>query len=284
MAIESKKYYKKGSLMAVLVLFAACMCFTNSTKAQGNLLIFPKRVVFEGKKNVEKLILSNIGHDTSVYNISFIQRRMAESGKLEPVTEPDSGQQFATPYLRVFPRRVTLGPGETQIVKVQVSRTNNIDDGEYRSHLLFIPEKNIEPLGLENENIDTTEMSVKLEPIFGISIPIIIQKGTSTTAASISDLKYSNVNGNQYFLDFNINRLGNMSTYGDIYIYYVSNDNTTYEVSNANGVAVYTPGTVRKVRMELQKPEGVNFSNGKFKVVYTLNKSKEVIAEVEQDI
>ncbi len=284
MVVKSKNYNKKGNLPILFVLIAVFMCFINSTSAQGDLLIFPKRVVFDGKKKVEKLILSNTGKDSAVYNISFIQRKMTEFGRLEAISEPDSGQYFATPYLRVYPRRVTLAPNETQTVKVQVINANNIEDGEYRSHLYFRPEKNNKPLGQQRKAVDSTRVSVKLEAIFGISIPTIIKKGKSNTVTSISELNYTNENSSGYFLNFSLNRSGNMSTYGDISIFYISSDNTSYKVGKVSGVAVYTPGTIRKVKMQLQKPEGVNFSNGKFKVVYTVNGSKKVIAEAEQDI
>lgn len=284
MLVKSNNYNKKGNLTVFIVLFVVCMCFINSASAQGDLLIFPKRVVFDGKKKVEKLLLSNTGKDSTVYNISFIQYKMTENGGFKSITEPDSGQHFASPYLRVYPRQVTLAPNETQTVKVQLINTSNMEDGEYRSHLYFRPEKNNNPLGQETKAVDSTAVSVKLQAIFGISIATIINKGTSNTATSITGIAYENVGDSHHFLNFSINRSGNMSTYGDISIYYISKDNTSYEVGKASGLAVYTPGNVRKVKMQLQKPEGVNFNDGKFKVVYTVNESKNVIAEAEQDI
>lgn len=284
MTIKSKTNDIRGKVLALFVLIAVGMCAAGSMKAQGDLLIFPKRVVFDGKKKVEKLLLSNIGRDTSTYNISFIQRRMNESGKLEPINEPDSGQRFATPYLRVFPRMVTLAPNETQIVKVQVSRISTIEDGEYRSHLLFMPEKETRPLGQESKDADTTNVTVKLEPVFGISIPTIIRKGTSNTLVKITDPEYSLENGSQHFMSFSIQRSGNMSTYGDIIIHYISDDHTSYELGMASGLAVYTPGTLRNVKMQLQKPADADFTNGTFRITYTGHKSEKVIAEAEQRI
>lgn len=284
MVTKSENYYINYHLPRLFFFIAVCMLFINSASAQGDLLIFPKRVVFDGKKKVEQIILSNIGKDSAVYNVSFIQYRMNELGEFIAITEPDTGQQFATPYLRVFPRKVTLAPNESQTVKVQVINTNKLENGEYRSHLYFRAEKNNKPLGQKTKVVDSTTVSVKLEAVFGISIATIINKGVANTVTSISDLNYTNENSSDYFLNFSINRTGNMSTYGDISIYYISNDNTSYEVGKARGLAVYAPGNLRKVKIQLQKPEGVNFSDGKFKVVYTKNESKEIIAEAEQKI
>jgi len=50
------------------------------------------------------------------------------------------------------------------------------------------------------------------------------------------------------------------------------------------GLGVYTPGNVRKVKMQLQKPDGINFTSGKFEVVYTENEKKKIIAEAELEL
>ncbi len=263
-----------------VLLFIALFLFSGTAIfAQGDLLIFPKRVVFEGRKKVERITLVNSGKDSATYNISFKQYRMTETGKFEEITEPDPGQRFATPFLRVFPRRVNLAPGESQTVKVQLFNTNKINDGEYRSHLYFRAEKNNKPLGQEGKVKSTNTISVKLEAVFGISIATIIRKGPSNTVASISNLEFTSDKESNYFLNFNINRTGNMSTYGDITINYISGNNKKYVVGNVMGVAVYTPGNLRKVKMQLQKPEGVNFSGGKLTVVYAKHDGKKVFAE-----
>jgi len=71
-----------------------------------------------------------------------------------------------------------------------------------------------------------------------------------------------------YFINFNLNRTGNMSTYGDIHINYVSRNNTVIEVAKIKGVAVYTPGDVRKVKIQLKTPK--NIKRG-LQVLYSLS-------------
>jgi hypothetical protein len=262
-------------------LFILFFLVISTTRAQGDLLIFPKRIVFDGGERVKQLILSNIGKDTAVYNVSFLQYRMTVNGGFKAVTTPDVGQYFATPYLRVFPRKVTLAPNESQIVKVQLTKSKKINEGEYRSHLYFRAIKNNNPLGRKEKVVDSTSISVKLEAIFGISIATIIKKGTSNTITTISNLFYEKDKELNHFINFNLNRTGNMSTYGDIHINYVSLDNTIVEVAKVKGVAVYTPGEVRKVKIQLKTPKGITFTGGKFKVAYTANESKEILADAE---
>ena len=102
--------------------------------AQGNLLITPRRVVFDGSTRSIDLNLANTGQDSATYAISIIQIRMTEEGQFETINEPDPGQRFAVRFLRYFPRSVTLAPGEAQVIKVQVTRRSQLEDGEYRSH------------------------------------------------------------------------------------------------------------------------------------------------------
>ena len=95
------------------------------------------------------LNLANTGKDSATYAISIVQIRMKEDGGFETITEPDQGQRFADRNIRFFPRSVTLGPNEAQVVKVQLMKTNELTEGEYRSHFYFraVPKSN--PLGEE---------------------------------------------------------------------------------------------------------------------------------------
>src|SRR5665647_1415314 len=111
---------KRFFLLLAAGLILIQVFFPFNTRAQGNLLITPKRAVFEGNKRSMDLNLANVGDDTATYAISLVQIRMTAEGGFETITEPDEGQLFASPYLRLFPRSVTLGPNEAQTVKVQL--------------------------------------------------------------------------------------------------------------------------------------------------------------------
>ncbi|WP_298363717.1 molecular chaperone [uncultured Lutibacter sp.] len=244
--------------------------------AQGDLLIYPKRVIFGGSNNIEKLTLANTGKDTAIYNISFIEYKMNQKGELKIISAAEEGLQLASSNIRFFPRKVTLPPNESQIVKVQLRKSQDLLDGEYRSHLYFRAEEKRVPLGMMNKKKDSS-FSVKLKPVFGISIPCIIRKGVNTTTVSISDLQLVKEN-DKYNVLFNLNRNGNMSAYGDFTVNYVSSNNTNYEVAILKGVGVYTPGNLRKMKLKLNKPENVTFDGGLFNVVFTENESKKVLA------
>jgi hypothetical protein len=123
-------------------------------------------------------------------------------------------------------------------------------------------------LGEEDPNRDTTSVSVRLIPIFGITIPVIIRVGEPTTEVYISDLVLDKPEEGSPQLQMTFNRSGNMSVYGDLTVTHVSAEGTETIVGVVNGIAVYTPNAIRKFRLELNPPEGVSLDSGKLLITY----------------
>jgi hypothetical protein len=277
----SRKYSLRFVHVFKYLLFFGFISITISPIiAQGNLLIYPKRLVFEGRNNIEKLLLSNTGKDTAVYNISFLEYKMTKKGDLKIISKAEAGIKSVSSHVRFFPRKVILGPYESQKVKVQVRNTQGLKDGEYRSHLYFRSEENEGALGQKSRAKDAT-VSVELKAVFGVSIPCIYRKGINTTTVSLSDLELIKEPNQEYVLQLKLNRTGNMSAYGDFTINYTAPNNKVYEVAKMQGVGVYTSGNFRTLKIKLQKPNKLNFSKGTFKVVFTENESKKVLTEAK---
>ncbi|BBE16255.1 hypothetical protein AQPE_0392 [Aquipluma nitroreducens] len=263
--VQHKAKYIGLVLSCLVTLSVIC---PSGVKAQGNLLITPRRVVFDGTKRVHELNLANTGRDTAKYNVSIVEYRMKEDGSFEEITQPDPGQNFADKNIRFFPRTVTLGPNEAQVVKMQVTNTSKLAPGEYRSHVYFRAVPKQVALGEEDKTLDSTAVSVKLVPIFGITIPVIIRVGESTTKVSLSDLKLEMVNDTTNRLDVTFNRIGNMSVYGDLKVVHVSPTGKETQVGVVNGIAVYTPNAIRRYRMDLDKEAVVDYHSGHLVVTY----------------
>lgn len=244
--------------------------FPFNTRAQGNLLITPKRAVFEGNKRSMDLNLANIGQDTATYAISLVEIRMTEAGGFETITEPDEGQLFASPYLRYFPRTVTLGPNEAQAVKIQLVRSGSLEPGEYRSHLYFRAVPQTKPLGEEEEAVaDPTSISVKLIPIFGITIPVIIRVGQPSVSVTLSDMALTFVGDTVPRVRVTFNRSGNFSVYGDLAVDHVSDQGKRTRVGMANGFAVYTPNVRREFELNLAILPDIDYRTGRLVLTYS---------------
>lgn len=260
-------------LVLYIVIFFTSL-FPWDSVAQGDLMIMPKRLVFDGSQRSQEINLANTGKDTAVYAISFINYKMSETGSFEQIETPEEGQRFATDFLRYFPRRVTLAPNQAQTIRVQLTRTGNLEQGEYRSHMYFRAVENQTALGEEDLN-SSEGIAIQIKTVFGISIPIIIRHGESSTSISLSKVKLDMTGGKPH-LSMLINRAGNMSVYGDLKVEHISKTGIVTEVGLVKGISVYTPNKKRQFTMELQETEGVDLNTGKLRVTYTSDKDVEL--------
>jgi hypothetical protein len=285
-AIRNEKSTQKTlCCLSVPVMFLLCLVGTAPLQlyAQGDLLITPRRVLFEGSTQREEITLANTGQDTARYNISFVQYRMTEEGTFEQIESPDPGQMFADEYLRYFPRTVTLAPQESQVVRMQLRRLPDMKDGEYRSHMYFRAVPDEKPLGEDDILTDTTAIGIRLTPIFGITIPVIIRVGEISASVSISDVQLVKQEEEPPLIALVFNREGNQSVYGDLTVEYIPTQGEKTEIGLVRGIAVYTPNTTRRFNMQLRNTEGLDLSQGKLLIRYSSSSEArpEVFAEKE---
>ena len=272
-----------NKFLSVVFLLLACNFLT---VAQGDLLITPTRVIFEGRKQSESIYLVNVGNEKASYSISFIQNYQTEEGGYIRAESPAKDDRVAEPYLRFYPRTVTLEPGESQTIKLQCRRTSDMKDGEYRSHMYFRSEESYEPLGKSKPDTVKT-ISVKLTPIYGISIPVIIRSGEVSVNATLSDIEIQNNQDAAPVLNLTINRAGNMSVIGDLSVEYITEKGVVTEIGKLKNVAVYPDINKRFVTINLVQTTGLNFKNGKLRITYSSlfeAKKHEVFAKAEIDL
>jgi hypothetical protein len=251
----------------LMVLFSLALCF--ETLAQGNLLILPRRVVFEGNLKSQELTLANTGNDTAKYQVSIVQMRMKEDGSFEPITTPDEGQFFADKFLRFYPRTVTLAPKKSQIIKMQFAKSSQMEPGEYRSHIYFRSISKSKPLGENEVKKDSASVTAKLVPVFGITIPVIIRIGESTAQVKLTNLALEMVKDTLPKFKLTFNRSGNFSVYGDLLITHISPKGKQTKVAAVKGVAVYTPNQVRRFQCNLDRMSDIDYKSGKLHVVFS---------------
>jgi len=269
----------KLSLILIFIIGLNLQSFT-----QGNLLITPKRVVFDGNNQKAELNLMNTGTDSATYSISFRQYNMTEIGKLMLIEKPDSAQMPAEPYLRIFPRQVTLAPGEGQVIMLQCRRNSGMKTGEYRSHLWFRDEKNYEASGNEKPSLDTNQLSVSVTAIFGITIPIIIRSGEINGSSYLSDLKLEIQKDTISFLKLSINRTGNISLYGNLYVEFIPTHGKPFEIGRLNSIGVYTNISKRIISIKLNNVPGIDLKTGKLKVRFTSPDDSKYVVYAEEEL
>ncbi|MCH6591357.1 MAG: molecular chaperone [Proteobacteria bacterium] len=198
---------------------------------------------------------------------------MAEDGGFKEIDEPAPGEQFADRLIRYAPRQVVLAPGDSQAVRLLLRKPRGLEPGEYRSHLLLraIPSQNIGK-SVEEPSGDDTGIRVRLIPIYGVTIPVIVRHGDLTAKVSLTDLALAPAGGQGEGdrLSFRINRGGNRSVFGDLTVTYFPNGGKADElvVAQVTRLAVYTPNASRTVMMPLRFPDGVTLGRGRLHVAF----------------
>ena len=269
---ETKKMHSSKSLKHVLCTVFALLSLVTSFNASalGQLMVAPTRVVFEGNERTQQINIINNGSEAGRYRITFVRRDMSSEGKIEVIDENKPGM-YSDEMVRFSPRQVTLEPGQSQIVRLMLRKKRGTTDGEYRSHMMFqsLPDPGATDVNELSTNKEAS-FSIKLIPVVGITIPVIVRQGKLNADVSLSgfEIKQSNTVKAQSVLALTINRSGDKSVYGDFRVYFTPKGSAPMVIGQINGVAVYTPLASRSVEIRLQTPAGFNLSNGEFHITY----------------
>jgi len=238
--------------------------FVNPAYAQGDLLVAPTRVVVNGAGNTE-VVLSNIGEKSATYRISLELRRMDESGDFQDIDEAaaSDAERAALEMVRFAPRRVTLLPGQPQAVRLSVRPPEGLPDGEYRVHMGFraIPGASSPEGSAEAEEV-ASGVSIKLTPIYGITIPVFLRKGRLEAEAGIAGARLARLAGRD-FLEVSMSRTGNRSVYGEL----LGKTARGEALFSMRGIAIYPEVNRRQVHVPLN-PEQLSKAKGPIQLEY----------------
>lgn len=236
----------KWSVLAIIVAFGATHAW-----AANELMVHPTRVVFEGNSRTAQIDLINSGSESAIYRVSLIQRRMTETGDFVPVEEPLPEENFADGMIRFSPRQVVLQSGVAQTVRLQLRKPPDLEQGEYRSHLLFQALPPVEEDATLPDEETEEELNIRLTAIYSVSIPVIVRHGDLSASVSIREIGLRENTDGTPDVSFVLEREGTRSVYGDVTVYMKTGDGPERVVGRANGVAVYTPNSLRRARVPL---------------------------------
>jgi P pilus assembly chaperone PapD len=268
------KNFFKPLMIGMLIIFVSVFILPVMT-AEAKVMVFPRRIIFEDNNRSATIRLINTGEEQITYRILFMQSRMTEDGNIERIASPEQredrlDQMMAQDLIRYSPRQVTLPPGEIQLVRLQVNKPAGLEEGEYRSRLLFqeIPE-NIEFEGDDSAN--NGGFSIELRAIYGISIPIFVRHGELSADVEISDVQLSKNEATDLLPEIflTINRSGSSSIYGNIEVKYIPNEGRTKILGRISGTALYTDVEERNLRLSLPGAQDIELNEGKIYISYS---------------
>lgn len=226
----------------------------------GDVNLFPRRVVINGRREIATIGLYNKTTNDGDYEIKIVDMAMTPEGRLlafdNGVDEATkAGVKTASAMLRHSPRRVTLRGSESQLIRVMARAPAELPPGEYRSHFLVsaIPPLN-QGFSIENAvgTANANGIGVTIRPRFGISIPVIVRIGETTLDVGITDPSILTDSDGSKAVSFTVTRSGTRSAYGDVI---VTAPGASGPVAIARGVGIYPEVDSRQVIVPFE--EGV---------------------------
>ena len=260
------RYSAFASLRRIMGLCAgftlAAILPANLAHAAGDLLVAPTRVVLDGRRGTE-VFLNNIGSEEATYRISLELRRMTPAGALEDILAEDANivEKSALDIIRFAPKRVTLPPNQPQAIRIGLQGTEELPDGEYRAHMLFRAIPKVE--AVTEQDTDSSGLKIQLVPIYGITIPVIVRKGSLSATAALANPRMSNEAQGPALL-FDLSRKGDRSVYGEVH---VTKPGVSEPVMIAKGIAVYPELASRTVSLPVP-PEAAAQLHGEVVISY----------------
>ena len=249
-----------ASLTAALAAFALSV----PAGAQGDVLVAPTRLVISGAGNGQ-VVLSNIGSAAATYRISLEIRRMTAAGEIVDISEAETNERekVALGMVTYAPRRITLQPNQPQSVRVNVRPPADLADGEYRVHMSFRAIPQAAPVVPVAEGDKPAGLSIRLTPIYGITIPVIMRKGQIEGGATLANPRLV-TEGRTSTLKLDMTRTGLRSVYGEIR---VNAPGVKDPVFLTRGIAIYPEVTARALNLPVS-PQQAALLKGPLRIEY----------------
>ena len=174
--------------------------------------VTPRRVIFEAGKRVD---------------VALVDNAMLPSGEIVPLARiaekgPEAAAsaalvKSAKPLLLAAPSRLTLPPGQGRTVRLRASLPADGAAAEYRTHLTVttVPPADTGLTAEQASAVQRGELVLRIQSIFGVSIPLIVRSGGVSATASFGPMRAAEAKGKPVLL-VPIRRAGGASLYGNI--------------------------------------------------------------------
>ncbi len=252
------------------LLCSAGVFATGATEA--SLFLTSQSLIFYDKSRSQSVHVVNRGNRTGVFAIRWVDHTMTEEGRLFTWEEPAQSPFSLQPYIRYSPRRVTLKPGESQLIRIALKKPiDQVPVGEYFSHLNVVTlNKNVEESIRRYESSSASGKANKTSSIqivarTGISIPVVWRHTDEKPGATVEVI---NLDKERSLLDLNVGRTGIVSTRGFIHVVH-SRGGREERIMQPHPLVIYPNIKERRVQLTLGE---VSLKAGELRVYYSDNK------------
>ncbi len=219
-------------------------------QAAAVLFIHPTLVMFEGNERSATITLSNRGDQTGTFEMSWTDMTMTPSGGL--VKNEGPAPWSLQSYVRYSPRRVTLAPLESQVVRIAVRRGLDVPEGEYYSHFRVLTLNSEDPLAAEAESDEPTGAAITIEARSAVAVPIVWRNSRDSSSASIEAVRIDQ-DTNQLSVD--VLRHGQLSVRGFLHVFETAADGSRSPLAQPVPLVIYPNLDARTMAIDLIEDE-----------------------------
>ncbi len=198
--------------------------------AQAPLFISPQRVELFDNRRSEVLTVTNRTERAAAYELGLEDYSMSETGITQRV---DALENSARRMIRFSPRQFVLQPGETQTIRVLGRRTTQLNDGTYRTHMVF-REVEVPEVGPTDRSPAPGGTSFGIGFRFNVAIPVVVSVGEYSGAI---DVESASIEANE--LQVKLRREGNADAAVRMSAEWVMPDGVTREVVPESVIRIY---------------------------------------------
>jgi len=231
----------------ILLLLGLMSLVPAPAKADAVLFMHPTLVMFEDNQRSAEVTLTNRGDQTGTFELSWSDMTMRPEGGL---TRYEGQAPWSLqPYVRYSPRRVTLEPAESQIVKFGLRRGQDVPEGEYYSHFRVLTLNSEDPSAGEaaaDEPAAASGVMINARP--AIAIPIIWRNSRATSSASIESVS---IDQGANKLTVAVRRDGQLSVRGYLHVFETAPDGTRRFLAETAPLVIYPSLEVRTMTIEI---------------------------------
>jgi hypothetical protein len=208
------------------------------------ILVAPHAVFMDHRSRTGQVFLVNTGDAPEEVTIDLKYGYPATDSTgtvfIRLIEQPDSTEPSAAAWIRAYPRRAVLAPGQRQVVRLLATPPAGLPDGEYWSRIIATS-RGSKVAVVGGDSAISAGLSLELRTIISLSY----RKGAVHTGVAVTDLRAIR-QGDSLVVWFGAERQGNAAFLGTL----------TYQLVDATGkvrgewetpVAIYYPLSRRYV-------------------------------------
>jgi hypothetical protein len=193
---------------------AAALLLAVSPLVSGAVLVAPHAVFISHQQRTGQLTLANPGDQAEEVEIDLVFGYPATDSAGNPYVElmeqPGPEHPSAAGWIRAFPRRMRLEPGQRQVVRLLANPPADLADGEHWSRLIVTSRRAV-PIAVAADSALRAGITLELRTI----ISVTYRKGQPETGVALRDLRGA-VSGDSLIAWVSLAREGNAAYLGSV--------------------------------------------------------------------